>query len=495
MSIARLIDKTVISPTLSYDYIIYQDGNLYFAFNTKTNQIDFVNIDAGTVIQQAINALPNGGKIFIKGGVYSISEAVISNVYVEIIGEGIDVTILKCAYTLANQSGFMFQLDGGGYVSDLTIDGNADGIPSPNNVHCIGCAASPPLFILERLKIKNASGALIYLNTGGNAIPSIGSQVVILKDLILQHHPTKGADTIASGWLDYAIFENIDANGNGYSPTGGAFLLDDAGANTKVVEKCRVYNYSSTANVPVINLNQYKQILRDNIFYLPNAAVCEIPLSNADLVIMENNYMEAGTPISLSITNITFKDLIIRGNNLVGHAPAGYGPNAIVIQNLTVNRGIVENNSVWGYSGTTLSSAGIAVLVPNVRVKNNPGWDTGNFKTSGLSISVGTGGAYGSASTITSPSGIITYPRIKITWGGTFGTGETVTVQITAVYSDGTTASITKSATATGSLWLTDDDVFALIAQGKDIVQIQVSASSNLASTSVTVTVNAYGKA
>jgi len=122
------------------------------------------------------------------------------------------------------------------------------------------------------------------------------------------------------------------------------------------------------------------------------------------------------------------------------------------------------------------------------------GYDTSNFKVTGLSVPIGVSGAYGSAVSITSLSGIITYPRVKITWGGTFGTGETVTVQITAVYSDGTTASITKSATAVGSLWLTDDDVFALITQGKDITQLQVSASSNLASTSVTVTVNAYGK-
>jgi len=76
MSISRLIDRTIEGilkdAQFAYDYIIYTDGTNYFAFNTKTKQIDFVGTDASTVIQSAINALPNGGKIFIKEGVYNI---------------------------------------------------------------------------------------------------------------------------------------------------------------------------------------------------------------------------------------------------------------------------------------------------------------------------------------------------------------------------------------------------------------------------------------
>jgi hypothetical protein len=131
----------------------------------------------------------------------------------------------------------------------------------------------------------------------------------------------------------------------------------------------------------------------------------------------------------------------------------------------------------------------------NTVVKNNVGYDTENFKATNKSVTVGTGGTYGSATTITTPSGRVTYPRVKITWGGTFGTDETVTVKVEAVYSDGSTAYVEKSASATGSLWLTDDDVLTLVTQGKDIVKLNVYAKTNLASTSVTVTVDAYGKA
>jgi len=123
------------------------------------------------------------------------------------------------------------------------------------------------------------------------------------------------------------------------------------------------------------------------------------------------------------------------------------------------------------------------------------GYDTSNFKVTGLSVPIGVSGAYGSAVKITSLSGVITLPKVKLNVGGTFGTNETVTVKVEAVYRDGSTAYVEKSATATGSLWLTDDDVLVLITQGKNIVKLNVYAKTNLASTSVTVTVDAYGKA
>jgi parallel beta-helix repeat protein len=148
----------------------------------------------------------------------------------------------------------------------------------------------------------------------------------------------------------------------------------------------------------------------------------------------------------------------------------------------------IVDNDITGNLNT------ISLVGTNNIVKGNIGYDTENFKATGLSVSIGLSGAYGSATAITSRSGRITYPRVKITWGGTFGSGETVTVKVEAVYTDGTTAYVEKSATAVGSLWLTDDDVLTLIANDKDIVKLNIYAKTSLASTSVTVTINSYGK-
>jgi len=182
---------------------------------------------------------------------------------------------------------------------------------------------------------------------------------------------------------------------------------------------------------------------------------------------------------------------VVVGNHVLGDNEAGSPmANYLIYEQDDADWNVITNNrlQIW-------VTGGVRKVGPNTIAKNNAGYFTENFKVTGVSVSVGTGGAYGSAVNITSLSGVITYPRVKITWGGTFGSGETVTVQITAVYTDSSTVSITKSATATGSTWLTDDDIEALIAQGKDITRLQVSASSNLSSTSVTVTVDAYGKA
>jgi nitrous oxidase accessory protein NosD len=197
---------------------------------------------------------------------------------------------------------------------------------------------------------------------------------------------------------------------------------------------------------------QYNRII-GNVLY--NNSDCDVLITDAlDNIVLGNICLSTGVASSIAETTDVCDRNIIAFNRIVGN--------------------VVRK-------GTSI-------------VRNNPKWDTENFKSTGLSVSVGTGGNYGSATSITSPSGRITFPRVKITWGGTFGAGETVTVKVEAVYTDGSSVYIEKSATATGSLWLTDDDIIALISQGKDIVKLNIYAKTNLSSTSVTVTVNAYGK-
>jgi len=79
----------------------------------------------------------------------------------------------------------------------------------------------------------------------------------------------------------------------------------------------------------------------------------------------------------------------------------------------------------------------------------------------------GTGGAYGAVVTITPTAGKSLVPlATTLTWGGTFGSGETVTIRITATYNDGTTVSITRSATATGSVSFNSADLSGLTRTG-----------------------------
>jgi hypothetical protein len=108
----------------------------------------------------------------------------------------------------------------------------------------------------------------------------------------------------------------------------------------------------------------------------------------------------------------------------------------------------------------------------------------------------GTGGAYGSAVSLTPPTNKSIAPlSASLTWGGTFGTGETVTIRLTATFSDGSTASITKSATATGTSALNPADLQGLMKDGAYITGIAVDSSSSASSTSVTTSATVYGLA
>jgi hypothetical protein len=106
----------------------------------------------------------------------------------------------------------------------------------------------------------------------------------------------------------------------------------------------------------------------------------------------------------------------------------------------------------------------------------------------------GTGGAYGTAVALKPIVNKSIVPlSAKLSWGGTFATEETVTIRLTAKFSDNTTASITKSATATGDVYLNPADLQGLMKDGVYITEIDVDSSSSAASTTVTTSATVYG--
>jgi hypothetical protein len=108
----------------------------------------------------------------------------------------------------------------------------------------------------------------------------------------------------------------------------------------------------------------------------------------------------------------------------------------------------------------------------------------------------GVSGAYGTAVAITAQANkSIVLLSATLAWGGTFGTGETVTIRLTAKFSDNTTANITKSATETGSLTLNPADLQDLMKDGVYVTEVDVDSSSDAASTSVTTSVTVYALA
>jgi hypothetical protein len=105
-----------------------------------------------------------------------------------------------------------------------------------------------------------------------------------------------------------------------------------------------------------------------------------------------------------------------------------------------------------------------------------------------------TAATYGTATDIEPTSGYhgIVPTHLAATAGGTFGT-ETLTVRITATYSDGTTANITKDFTAAGTTNLTNAEIYGLIKDAVSITKFSVDCKSSISSSTATGGANLAG--
>jgi hypothetical protein len=96
------------------------------AKNGITGKIDFSGTDAAAVIQKALDALKNGGKVLIADGTYSISSAIeIRNENIAVSGNGAG-TVLRMNNG-ANLDSLLWIVAHFTTVSDITVDSNQAG--------------------------------------------------------------------------------------------------------------------------------------------------------------------------------------------------------------------------------------------------------------------------------------------------------------------------------------------------------------------------------
>jgi len=119
----------------------------------------------------------------------------------------------------------------------------------------------------------------------------------------------------------------------------------------------------------------------------------------------------------------------------------------------------------------------------------------GVIRTQNVNVPVGTGGSYGSPAYVDLLKAIINAIIINVSG---VASGETITVNLTFNYSDGTTKSLTKQFTSATTYQLTPSDIASIAYYGPAsnagqpfLWYLQVQASSNLSSTSASVTVQA----
>jgi len=448
--------------------IVFKDknGDVY-ALDTTTKNIINQGTDASTVIQQANNALSEGGLIFIKRGFYTISDAITLSPYVHVVGEGKHLTILKLGNGV-NKPIFKTYNDRLYWmcpvIRDMTLDGNKANNSDGNVIEIWNSMHGE----LTSLYIASAAKSGVWVQGVSNSLYGLGLRIV---NLDIEECGRDAIELGAGGWF----FDLFITNSN-FGKCGRNGLVLPEGS---VVSNCHVWSNGANG----IEIYQQKRGLITNC-------------------VIENNTGQGIHMYGSEHWKISNCHIYYNGHGIM--LEGGCYHNVIHGNELFYNRayGVYEDGSDWqtivGNHFVNNTSGAYRRGGEHTLVKDNQGCYTENFKISS-GITVGLNNTYGpvwEASPYNSVlSGRIAFPRVKIEWGGTFGSGETVTVKVVAVYTDGSSAYIEKSATATGSLWLSDDDIYSLLTLGKDIYKLQFSAKSNLSSTSVTVTVYTYGKA
>ena len=215
--------------------------------------------------------------------------------------------------------------------------------------------------------------------------------------------------------------------------------------------------------------------------------------------------------------NAYYASLIGNAVQNCGQATADHSDSGITLD--TCDNTVVKGNIVWSEDSKMLTgiydtdSAQLSIIEGNQLVgtykdvalkrngvksvyRNNYPFNQDSFKAVGQSVAIGASDAYGAATEVKSPSGVILkLGVVKLTIGGTFAAEETVTVKIETVWKSDSVASVEKAFTATGTSFLAmeEQDGLDLWKDSDTCYLIKLYAKTNQASTAVTVTGDLVG--
>ena len=120
-------------------YVIFHQ-KVFYAQNGNTGQIDYSGTDATTVIQSAVDALADGGLVFVRRGIYPLTGSIVLGQGIHLLGE--QGAILKVGDGSQNSLNPFNMLEVKGddvTIENLELDGNAG-----SNPNLAGTTLQPP---------------------------------------------------------------------------------------------------------------------------------------------------------------------------------------------------------------------------------------------------------------------------------------------------------------------------------------------------------------
>jgi len=359
-------------------YIIYKEGGVVYALNSRTGQIDFSGTDASTVIQSAVNAIPDGGKVFVKAGRYALTKKItIPYDRIVIEGEGYS-TIFEDnipddhCFAVRKPDGAVirevflrnFRIDCKvdkttgdeinlfnlfiGRVINVFVEANAKAINGLYMTNCnqvliyglsvynvknnaIVCAGDSNDIYINELIIDNPGNP--RQQTGVEILKSNGSLYICDSDIINCKY---GIDFACDGdilwtWVDNTAVDNCVKGIRFPSPkTPGRYVAGCYIVNSWA-SSCEEYNVSIESgailsDVKFINLRSYNAGCSG--IYIGNATVSGL-IEFINCTIASNSRQSANTHhgvfLDANASKVRFKSCIIRNDPKLGTGTQGYG--------------------------------------------------------------------------------------------------------------------------------------------------------------------------
>ena len=330
-----------LQPVKPADVIVYKDGDYAVAVDSKTGQVIVRNMDHAYVIQEAINHLSSGGKIYIDTGNYEIGKTIILSSNISIVGSG-NSTILNLSVDTN-----MFENPDSSDINNISIENMVlDGQGRNYNAISIGYGVNKSMLKFKHLEIRNFNTG-IWLN--GNPPPSN----VIIEDIYI-HDCTKYG--IASYYYEDVIIRDV--------------MIENIGQEA----------IHMTGNNSVSPAYVSKRIRVENVV-IKNPGNIGIDISYVENPIITKFYIEGaiakginGEPLSDSSHNdLPYGDQAIIENGIIINCP---GAGIYITYGFrTKIRNVFIYNVGYNYSGTTDNRRhGILFLVEEGAIENVVVW-------------------------------------------------------------------------------------------------------------------------
>jgi len=322
-----LLDHGLEKPA---SYIIRKNGNYVEAINGSTGKIDYggqnntggvSGSDAAAVIQAAVDALTNGGKIVLREGLYTIDAYITLYDDVVLEGQGWQTIIKQADSANLDRMIRMRSVDNAGdrcVIRNLKLDGNKANQASGNG-YLIDISGDVADTIIENLYLVDAKGSAINAYSG--------SVRLLIKN-------------------NYIVSPDVD--GIAFNQNHSYFLIGGNRIENAGQHGIHIYDNSAGGNP------NYEGVIEKNIILNPNNDGIFVTSSNGRNynIVVSNNVCD-GMVVNDGILLINCDYSSIVGNTIRGLGASGAGDGIVLDR--------TNYTAVIGNSITDAPSSGIYV--------------------------------------------------------------------------------------------------------------------------------------